>query len=517
MDRDGSRVMKHVLAATILHEANSFARTPAPISHFERQGVFHGEAVQTRFSQTRTEMAGFLAAARTHGWRITTPIAVPCAPAGPMSLEAFTLFRDTLLDGVRAAGELDGVLLALHGANVVDGEPDPDGAIATAVRTLVGPDLPICLSLDPHSNVSDRLARAVNSITAYRTHPHTDHMETGLRAAEVLRRAMAGEIDPQVHLARGWQMRGFDSCRTTPPDGPMRQALAIARRMEREPGVIEVSIQSGFVLADVWHVGPSVAVTANGAEPRFAALARELMNFGWQQRNNDTVPMISVAEALAQARAVPQGDLPIVISDFGDAPGGGGYGDATNLLRALLADPFPDSVFLSLADAGSVRQAIAAGVGATLRLSLGGHVAPEHGGGPIEDDFTVLSVNDGRFTHEGPYTPGMIGNFGPSVLLLCRGVRIAVTTFQRNIIDLSQARLFGVDPARCGLIAIKCMDAFRAAFTPIARAVIACESGGVSSRVQTSLSWTRVRRPIWPLDPDDQVEAAMNRAMETEP
>jgi microcystin degradation protein MlrC len=111
----------------------------------------------------------------------------------------------------------------------------------------------------------------------------------------------------------------------------------------------------------------------------------------------------------------------------------------------------------------------------------------------------------------------MIGNFGPSVLLLCRGVRIAVTTFQRNILDLSQARLFGVDPARCGLIAIKCMDAFRAAFTPIARAVIACESGGVSSRVQTSLTWTRVRRPIWPLDPDDQVEAAMNRAMETKP
>jgi microcystin degradation protein MlrC len=446
--------MTHILAAAILHEANSFARTAAPISHFERQGIFRGEAVQARFGQTRTEMAGFLAAAKTHGWRITTPIAVPCAPAGPMSMQAFALFRDTLLDGVRDAGPLDGVLLALHGANVADGELDPDGAIA-------------------------------------------------------------GEIDPQLHLARGWQMRGFDSCRTTPPDGPMRQALAIARRMEQQPGVIEVSIQSGFVLADVWHVGPSVAVTADGRNRRFTALARELMQFGWQQRHNDTVPMISVAEAFAQARAVPPGPGPIVISDFGDAPGAGGYGDATAVLRALLADPFPDSLFLAIADAGAVQQAIAAGIGATLPLSLGGHAAPEHGGGPIEDDFTVLSSNDGRFVHEGSYTPGMIGNFGPSVLLACRGVRIAVTTFQRSIVDLSQLRLFGIDPTKCGLIAIKCMDAFRAAFTPIARTVIACESGGVSSRVQTSLAWTRARRPIWPLYPDDEVEAAMNRTVES--
>jgi microcystin degradation protein MlrC len=503
--------MTHVLAASILHEANSFARTPAPVSHFERQGIFLGEAVRERFSQTRTEMAGFLAAAKAQSWRISTPIAVPCAPAGPMSMEAFALFRDTLLDGVRQAGKLDGVLLALHGANVVDGEPDPDGAVAEAVRALVGPDVPISISLDPHSNVSDRLAAAVN---AYRTHPHTDHMETGLRAAETLRRAMAGEIRPYVHLARGRQMRGFDSCRTSLPGGPMHRALAIARRMEAGPGVIEVSIQSGFVLADVWHVGPSVAVTADGRDPRFTALARELMGFAWAERANDTVKMISVAEALAQVRALPPGAGPVVVSDFGDAPGGGGYGDATAMLRALLDDPFPGTVFLSIADAGSVARATVAGVGATLRLSLGGHVASQHGGGPVEDDFTVLAISDGRFVHEGPYTPGMIGNFGASVLLSCRGVRIVATTYQRNIVDLSQLRLFGIEPAACGLIAIKCMDAFRAAFAPIARATIAFESGGVSSRVQTTLTWTEVRRPIWPLDPDAVVEAAMQRETE---
>ena len=499
---------RRVLLASILHEANSFARTPAPIAHYERQGIFTGAAVPERFSRTRTELAGFLQAAAEAGWTVHTPIAVPCAPAGPMSAEAFALFRDTLLDGVRAALPLDGVLLSLHGANVAEHEPDPDGAVAQAVRSLIGPGTPMVVTLDPHSNVSDRLAAAADALTAYRTHPHTDHKETGLRAAAILGRAMEGAVRPQVHLARGHQMRGFDSCRTTLPDGPMRRALAIARGMERDDtGVIEVSIQSGFVLADVWQVGPTVAVTGDGRHPRFQALADRLMRFAWDERENDTVPMIPVGEAIAQARAVPPGPGPIVISDFGDAPGGGGYGDATALLRALLDDPFPETVFLSIADAAAVRDAAAAGVGATLPLSLGGHTAPRHGGGPIHDVFEVLLLSDGRFTHEGPYTPGMIGNFGPSVLLACRGVRIVATTFQRNIVDLQQLRVFGIDPERCGLIAIKCMDAFRAAFSPIARAIIACESGGVSSRIQTTLTWQHARRPIWPLDPADQVAA----------
>src|SRR5437763_4759754 len=118
--------MTHVLLATLLHEANSFARTPAPPSHFERQGVFRDDAVQARFRGTGTEMGGFLAAAAENEWTVTTPLAVPCAPAGPMSAAAFAQFRDTLLEGISSAGTLDGVLLALHGSNVVEDEPDPD-------------------------------------------------------------------------------------------------------------------------------------------------------------------------------------------------------------------------------------------------------------------------------------------------------------------------------------------------------------------------------------------------------
>lgn len=503
---------KRVLLAQVLHEANSFAITPAPVSHYERQGVLLGAQVAERFGSTRTEMGGFLEAAVAEDWHVVTPLAVPCAPAGPMSSEAFRLFLDTILAGIERAGPLDGVLLALHGANVAEDDPDPDGAMATAVRARIGPELPMIITLDPHSNVSDRLAGAANGLTAYRTHPHTDHKETGLRAAALLKRCMETGLRPVVHLARGWQLRGFDACRTSLPDSPMHRALALARGMEQDPGVLEVSIQSGFALADVWQVGPSVAVTGERADKRFQAMAERLMRFGWDERDNDTVPMITAAEALAQARAVPPGPGAVVVSDFGDAPGAGGYGDATAMLRLLLDDPPAGTVFMSIADAAAVEAARTAGVGASVRLSLGGHRAPQHGGGPIADVFEVVALTDGRFTHEGPYATGTIGNFGPSALLRCRGVRIAVTTFQRNIVDLSQLRIFGIDPASCGMIAIKCMDAFRAGFAPVARAMIAFESGGVSSRVHATLDWKNVRRPIWPMDPDDVVARAAGYA-----
>src|ERR1700733_7897357 len=117
---------RRVLLAAIMHEANSFALTPAPLSHYHRQGIFTGDAVPARYAETRTEMAGFLQQARLEGWQIITPIAVPCAPAGPMSAEAFLSFRDTLVAGVRAALKLDGVLLALHGSCVTESESDGD-------------------------------------------------------------------------------------------------------------------------------------------------------------------------------------------------------------------------------------------------------------------------------------------------------------------------------------------------------------------------------------------------------
>jgi microcystin degradation protein MlrC len=489
-----------ILLASCLHESNSFNRFPAGLAHFERLGILRGEAVPERFANTRTEMGGFLAAAQANGWAIETPLAVPPASAGIVDREAFETFKSILHDGARAMRP-DGVLLALHGAMVAEHDDDPDGALAQAVREAVGADAPIVLTLDPHGNVSDRLAAAVNGISAYRTHPHTDHFETGQRAAAMLARALAASELPQVHLARRPQLRGFDSCRTEAGHGPMQEALALARGLEaQEPGIYEVSIHSGFGLADSWHTGPTAAVTAARRAQTFQAAAERMMDFAWANRARETFRLLAVEEALAAARAAPPGPGPIVLSDFGDAPGGGAYGDATAMLSALLRSGLPGIVFAGLLDPAAAAAAHQAGIGARLTLDLGGHTDAGFGGGPVRVEASVEALSDGDYVNDGPYATGSFGRLGPSALLRTGNCRIFVNSIARNVLDRAQLRLVGLTPEACGVLSIKGMDATRAAFQPGSRAYIAFESGGIASRRGGQLPYRRLRRPIWPLD-----------------
>jgi microcystin degradation protein MlrC len=490
-----------VLLAACLHESNSFNRFTAPLSHFERQGIFRGSAVVQRFAGTRTEMGGFLAAADANGWVIETPLSVPPASAGPVARAAFETFRAVLHDSARAMRP-DAVLLALHGAMQAENEDDADGALAEAVRTAVGPDVPVMLTLDPHGNVSDRLAAQVNGISAYRTHPHTDHFETGQRAAAMLARALKAAELPVVHLARRPLLRGFDSCRTEAGPGPMHEALALARAAEAaDAAIYEVSIQAGFSLCDTGHTGPTAAVTAAPRDARFQAVAERMMDFAWANRARETFRLLDVDEAIAAARAAPPGAGPVVLSDYGDAPGGGAYGDATAMLAALVTSGLPKMVFAGLKDAEAASAAHEAGIGAQLTLDLGGHTDPAFGGGPVRLAVEVVALSDGAYVHDGPYATGQRGTFGPSALLRAGAVQIFVNSHARNVLDRAQLRLVGIAPEDCGVLAIKGMDATRAAFQPGARAFIPFESGGIASRRGGNLPFRKLRRPIWPLDP----------------
>jgi len=382
------------------------------------------------------------------------------------------------------------------------------GALGRELRHLallveaLGPDVPVLLTLDPHGNVSDRLAAQVNGISAYRTHPHTDHFETGQRAAAMLARALAEGALPAVHLARRPMLRGFDSCRTEAGPGPMHEALALARAEEAaDPALYEVSIQSGFGLADSRHTGPTACVTAARRDARHQAAAERMMDFAWANRERETFRLLSVEEAMEAARNAPPGPGPIVMSDYGDAPGGGAYGDATALLVALLDSGLPKIVFAGLKDAAAAAAAHAAGVGAKLTRDLGGHTDPRCGGGPVRLAVEVLALSEGTYINDGPYAKGQRGTLGPSALLAAGNVRIFVNTHARNVLDPAQLRLVGLGAADCGVLAVKGMDATRAAFQPGSRAFIPLESGGIASRRGGRLPYRNLRRPIWPLDP----------------
>jgi hypothetical protein len=68
-------------------------------------------------------------------------------------------------------------------------------------------------------------------------------------------------------------------------------------------------------------------------------------------------------------------------------------------------------------------------------------------------------------------------------------------------VDLRQFTSLGIDPARYRTIAVESMQHFRAAFEPIARAVVLVDAGALCSEIYTPELFTKVRRPVWLLDP----------------
>jgi microcystin degradation protein MlrC len=492
---------KRVLIAEIAQETNHFKRIPTDLAEVRDNCATLGERIVPRYRDTREEMGGFLTAGEQYGWTLFHPISMKIPSGGALTDEAFEFAMEHLEQGLRDALPLDGVLLALHGAMCTVSHDDAEAEILRRVRAIIGRDVPVAITLDPHGNVTPAMIEQVDIVTAYRTSPHTDHKETALRAGAVLQRTLNGEVRPTTHLAKRRMLIGFDGCRTYHDHGPFIDALAKASEFEKEPGVLIVSLSSGYARCDFPGVGPAVVVTGDGDDPRYRAIAEEMMDYCWLRRNETSERVVSITEAIEAVTQPTDDRRPLVLGDYGDAPGGGGNGDGTNLLKALLDAGVTNGSIAAIFDPESVRRAQGAGVGQPVKLSLGGKLDPAMGGGPLEVEAKVVAVSDGNFQLKGRYATGRKASFGPSAAVDVNGITVVVTSRCRSIYDLEQFRIFGIEPSEKSVVVCKTMQGHRADFAPIARAMLDVDSGGITSPDLSRYPWKKVERPIWPLDP----------------
>jgi microcystin degradation protein MlrC len=281
----------------------------------------------------------------------------------------------------------------------------------------------------------------------------------------------------------------------------MAALLARAEAIERQGEALVVSVCAGFSRANIRDVGPSVTVTTDGPDPRGQAIAESFMDHAWETRDYCSFRLLPVAEAVSLARRGRIGDKPLVVADYTDNPGGGGYGDATAFLAGLVAAGIDNVAFHAICDPEAVQDGIRAGVGARIRLTLGGKTDPAMGGGPLVLDGEVVTLTNGRFIAYGPMGGGVGRDYGPSMLFRAGGIDIVVITNNGQATDLGQFISLGIDPARYRTVAVKSMQHFRAAFAPIARDIVLVDTGALCAETYTLELFTRVRRPVWPLDP----------------
>ncbi|MEZ5592859.1 MAG: M81 family metallopeptidase [Gammaproteobacteria bacterium] len=492
---------RHVIIASIMHESHTFNPVATDRSKFT---VEYGDEVLEKSRGTRTGISGFIDAAADYGWTFSIPINARATSGGRVTQAALDEFIACLEKAIHEQNKLDGIALVLHGAMSCEHCDDGDAEILRRVRLAAGDTVPIAATIDPHGNVSTGMTDNASILCTYRTTPHIDQYDTSRRAAQILHRAMLGEVNPKIVLARRPMLYAFDRGRTHNGHGPMVEALELAQRWEREqPGVLGVGVQAGFSHADTPQTGPSVYIVGDGDAPLYQDLAEQLIEFGWQNRQRETVSLVSLDEAMARARANieknPNGP-PAVIGDYADSPGGGTPGNGTNMLRAMLAAKLTNCALGAINDPDVAAYCAKAGEGAEVKVSLGGKIAPEFGGGPLDITATVLKVSNGDYVHEGPSATGWRGSFGVSVLLQVEGIEVIVSSRNQNFLDTQQVRIFGIDPERKAVVSCKNMHHFRAGFTPLAADIMSCDSGGLTGYQYQRLTYHKLPRPIWPLD-----------------
>ncbi|MBM1814858.1 M81 family metallopeptidase [Pseudosulfitobacter pseudonitzschiae] len=498
----------HVLTAEFLHESNTFKKGLTELHNFEVDALMEGEEALARLSDGNTGLSGFTDVADEAGWDLTHVISAYAVPGSKVSRHAFEHVAGKICAAVEQHKDtLDGILLAMHGAMVTEFCEDGEGELLQRLRDIVGPDMPIATTLDLHCNVTPQMAELANIIVSYKTYPHIDLRERGQQAGRILEAAMAGKSRPKTCRVACPMLDDPNGGRTDV--GPIVPLYARALEHETEAGIHCVSINAGFSDADIHDMGPTVLVTydtmTEGAEARAHTISQQIAGEIWAARDSIANDFLSVEEACAVATSFDTAKGPLVIADYADNPGSGAYGDATNLLAAMLDAGLKNATFAPMIDPDAAAMLCARTVGDTVTLDLGGKNDPAFGGGPLSLTGQIMHISDGWLTGDGPMLGGLRRSFGPTAVLRVDGIDILVTTERDQMLDLQQFKTFGIQPEQKLVVAVKSMQHFRAAFEPIAGKVIVCDSGALSTPQMSRRPYVNVRRPIWPLDAEAQM------------
>jgi len=481
--------------AMVAHETNTFSSIPTDRRQFEARDLRYGGELLEAYRGTGTCLGGMIEAAGARGATLVPSLAAAASPAGRVAREFYEEAKARLVADLGAAGRLDGVLLDLHGAMVVEDLDDGEGDLLAAVRRTVGPALPVAVTLDFHANVTADMVRHATLLHGYKTYPHVDMDDRGREAVARLMDVAGGRIRPVAAHRQPPLLPPIGGQLTA--RGPMRRLLDRAAELERRPGVVTISVFAGFPLADIHDAGLSVYVATDRDRALADALADELAALAWEHRREFVHTALAPREAVARALALEGG--PIVLADMADNTGGGAAGDTTEILRELLRAGARATTVACLWDPGAVRACVAAGVGATLTLPVGGKVDPAHGA-PVEVTGRVRTLSDGRFVHKGPMFRGLEGRLGPTAVLDVNDLKLILISYRWQTLDPEMIRFVGIDPVAEKLLVVKSSIHYRAAFEPLARAIIEVDAPGLSSSNLGRFAFKRVRRPIYPLD-----------------
>jgi len=454
----------------IAHETNTFNALPTELEAFE----IHKDEDLLRDDAVRSLLRS--------GIEVKPLIYAAAPPSGLIKKDAYNHLKDDLLRRIKASDRLDGICLFLHGAMEVDGIGSGEADLAKSIREAVGDEVLISASLDLHGNIASELTRYADILTAYRTAPHIDVIETKVRAASLLVKCISTRTRPVSVTVRPPLLLPGEMAVTT-----LEPALSLYRRLEEvdeSTCVLDSSLLIGMAWADTSNAGASVLVVAREKEcldvayKRTCHLAKEFWKLRAEFRLD--APSGSIDETIENAESCP--NKPVFISDSGDNITGGAAGDIPLFAQHLISSDAEDAVVAGILDPATASLCRQEGIGHRVKVEIGGKLDRVNGQ-PLEVRGEVTHASDA----------GAVVRTG--------GIDIVLTTRWEAFTTLDSFKSFGIDPLSRSIVVVKQGYLF-----PELRRVAALRlmalSPGFTDLQLSRLGYKNVRRPIHPLDKD---------------
>ncbi|MFN1232491.1 M81 family metallopeptidase [Enterobacter hormaechei] len=482
--------MYKILIGQIFQETHGFTPLKTELESFE---IELGEELIMQNINADSTLGGMLRAGKAEKVNFVSTIAARTSPGGKVTDRAFEYISDTILAGCSKGG-FDAVILDLHGCMQTESHDSAETELIRRIRESIGPGVPVVIGLDLHAYVTADLVRSCDFITCYKTNPHGDTAQTGMRAMSQLLHILKTGQKPLAQLASLPMLtRGNDETSS----GPLFELHRyVAGKIASVPGLIDASVFNIQQFVDGTEVGQKALVYST-AEAASAArnLATQIVTFLWEKRDALVHNLPSLADVVKMRRE--SGKQTWVLGDFGDRVLAGGPGDSVHIPQQVAEHPeWELSVLSPVTSPEALKQITQTGAGKRGTFTLGGEFTEAASSFTLEAE--VISVGNGSFRNRGAFMRNARLRIGPYAVIRSSNITMLVTREPLMSQDPGCYLDTGINPGEFDLVVAKSGYHYKLAFSETGECC-SINSPGLTSYQPEKLGLEKAR-PIYPVD-----------------
>lgn len=473
----------------IYHESNTFLPQQTTFEDFENGHLLRGEAIIEEYESAHHELGGIIEVLRANNVEIVPVLYAEATPGGTIAADTYEHLLNEAMQGIKEVLPVDGVMVVPHGAGVSEKYRDMDGHWLSELRKIVGNEIPIIGTLDPHANVSELMVNSTNALVAYKTNPHVDQRGVGKEAAQIMVDTLAKRIIPKQVIRQFPLAISIEQQYTSAE--PCKSLYQYVHNFLKEEGVLSVSVILGFPYADVSEMGSAVIIVADNEE-KANRIPLNVEEYVLNRKHDFVGDKKSVEQALAE---IPQHERPILMLDMGDNIGGGSPGNSLVLLKGLEEVEHTRS-FVAIYDPEAVKTCVQQQIGTSFKLTISGD----------EDTYStevaLVNLVSGKFTESTPRHGGQVNyDMGQTAIVKTKNkTTIMLNSLRTPPFSLQQLLSAGVEPLMHDVLVAKGVNAPIAAYGPVCGTVVQVNTPGYTQADMTLFEHKHRRKPLFPFE-----------------